>query len=182
MIYGSCSEDMEQSSRTWKGTLEDLKAFILTEIDEETAAHTTWRSPGGGTWNFESKLLAVTGLTKSQNIYFDGEKGNNLIERVHGFLKRRKSASETSSYVDLLESQSQVEDESVACTTSDHLQNTAGNSVKVYSLSNNDITANKNTNFDHEKQGEAILHAESINRDNSNVKLLSENACSKSTD
>ena len=69
----------------WKGALEDLKAFILTEIDEETAANTTWRSPGGGTWNFESKLLAVTWLTKSQNIYFDREKGYNLIQRVHGF-------------------------------------------------------------------------------------------------
>ena len=121
----------------------------------------------------------MTWLTKSQNIYFDGEKGNNLIERVHGFLKRRKSASETSSYVDLLESQSQVEDESVTCTTSDHLQNSASNSEKVYSLSNNDITVNKNTNFDHKKQGEAILHAESINHDNSTMKLLSENVLNR---
>ena len=81
--------------------------------------------------------------------------------------------------MELLESQSQVGNKSVACITSDHLQNTAGNSVKVYSSSNNDISANKNTNFDHKKQGEAILHAESINHDNSTVKLLNENVLNR---
>ena len=34
--------DINKNKLQWKGTLKDLKAFILTEIDEET-------SPGGGT-------------------------------------------------------------------------------------------------------------------------------------
>ncbi len=56
--------------------------LVLSEVDEETAESTTWRASSGGTWNFESKLLSVTWLTKSQNIYFDGEKGNDLTECI----------------------------------------------------------------------------------------------------
>jgi hypothetical protein len=33
---------------TWSGTLEDLKAFVLKIVDEETAESSTWRSPSGG--------------------------------------------------------------------------------------------------------------------------------------
>ena len=59
----------------WVGSLQDLKAFVLTEVDEEIAESTTWRSPSGGTWKFENKVLSVTCKTKSNNIYFEGEKG-----------------------------------------------------------------------------------------------------------
>ena len=48
----------------------------------------TWRSPRGGKWLFDSKLLSVTWLTKSQDIHFDGEKGSDLMERIHSFLKQ----------------------------------------------------------------------------------------------
>lgn len=44
-----CYFDVKKDKLQWKGTLEDLKAFILTEIDEETAVNTSWHSPGGGT-------------------------------------------------------------------------------------------------------------------------------------
>jgi hypothetical protein len=33
----------------WTGSLEDLKAAVLTVVDEQTAETTTWRSPSGGT-------------------------------------------------------------------------------------------------------------------------------------
>jgi hypothetical protein len=33
-------------------------------------------------------LLSVTWLTKSQNIHFDGEKGSDLMEQIHSFLKK----------------------------------------------------------------------------------------------
>ncbi|CAB4032593.1 Tetratricopeptide repeat 28 [Paramuricea clavata] len=80
--------NIKRSKLIWTGSLETLKAFVLTEIDEETAETTTWRSPSGGKWLFDSKLLSVTWLTKSQNIYFDGEKGSDLMERIHSFLKQ----------------------------------------------------------------------------------------------
>ena len=51
--------DDKKNKLQWKGTLEDLKAFVLTEIDEETAASNNWRSPGGGSWNFESQALTT---------------------------------------------------------------------------------------------------------------------------
>ena len=66
----------------WTGTLEDLKAFVLTEINEETAERTNSRAPNGGTWVFYSELLSVTWYSKSKNIVFDGEKGKDLTERI----------------------------------------------------------------------------------------------------
>ena len=81
-IFDGCF-DIRKNKLQWKGTLEELKAFVVTEVDDETAAKTTWHSPGGGKWKFESNSLAVTWLTKSQNIYFSGDNSTNLIERVH---------------------------------------------------------------------------------------------------
>ena len=71
--------DTKDDKLKWKGSLEDLKAFILTEIDEETADSTSWRSPGGGKWCFESKELAVTWQKKSMNIQFGGERGKEVL-------------------------------------------------------------------------------------------------------
>ena len=67
----------------WTGTLEDLKAFVLTEIDEETAKTTTWRSPSGGKWCFGSQDLKVTWYTKSQTICFEGNKADDLCKRIN---------------------------------------------------------------------------------------------------
>ena len=47
--------DTKDDKLNWKVSLEDLKSFVLTEIDEETADSTSWRSPSGGKWCFESK-------------------------------------------------------------------------------------------------------------------------------
>ena len=80
--------NIKRSKLIWTGSLETLKAFVLTEVDEETAETTTWRSPSGGKWLFDSKLLSVTWLTRSQNIHFDGDKGSDLMERIHSFLKQ----------------------------------------------------------------------------------------------
>ena len=64
------------------GYLEDLKALVLTEVDEDTAQSTTWRSPSGGKWSFESKVLTITWHSRNEYIYFRSEKGNELFERV----------------------------------------------------------------------------------------------------
>ena len=77
----------------WVGSLQDLKAFVLTEVDEEIAENTTWRSPSGGTWKFENKALSVTWQTKSNNIYFEGEKGKEVIKRINSFLKQGEADS-----------------------------------------------------------------------------------------
>ena len=70
----------------WTGSLENLKAFVLVEVDDETAEKTTWRSPSGGTWVFDSELLSVTWHSKSKNINFDGKKSKVLTERIHSYL------------------------------------------------------------------------------------------------
>ena len=67
----------------WTGTLEDLKAFVLTEIDEETAKTTTWRSPSGGKWCFGSQDLKVTWYTKRQTVCFEGNKADDLCKRIN---------------------------------------------------------------------------------------------------
>ena len=82
--------NIKRSKLIWTGSLETLKAFVLTEIDESTADSTTWRSSSGGKWVFNSKLLSVTWLTNSQNIRFDGERGSDLTERIYSFLKQKE--------------------------------------------------------------------------------------------
>ena len=52
--------DVKKNKLKWTGSREDLKAFDLTLIDEETGEATTWRSLSGGKWIFESKPLVVT--------------------------------------------------------------------------------------------------------------------------
>ena len=81
--------DIKKGKLIWTGSLETLKAFVLTEVDEATAERTTWRSPIGGKWLFDSKLLSVSWLTKSQDIHFDSERGSDLTERIHSFLEQK---------------------------------------------------------------------------------------------
>ena len=91
VLYGYF--DVKKNKLKWTGSLEDLKAFVLTLIDEETAEATTWRSPSGGKWIFESKPLVVTWQMKSENIYFEGEKSVALEEQIKTFMERSKLAS-----------------------------------------------------------------------------------------
>ena len=81
---------LKKNKLQWTGTLEDLKAFMLTEINENIAESTSWRSPSGGTWQFDSKPLSVTWHSKSGNIYFKGENGEDLTERVHSLVNLRQ--------------------------------------------------------------------------------------------
>ena len=46
ILYGNFC--YKKDKRKWVGSLQDLKAFVLTEVDEEIAESTTWRSPSGG--------------------------------------------------------------------------------------------------------------------------------------
>ena len=59
---------------------------------EETAETTTWRSPSGGKWIFESKPLVVTSQMKSEHIYFEGEKSVALEEQIKTYMERSKLA------------------------------------------------------------------------------------------
>ena len=90
VLYGYF--DVKKNKLKWTGSLEDLKAFVLTLIDEETAEATTWRSPSGGKWIFESKPLVVTWQMKSENIYFEGEKSVALEEQIKSYIERSKLA------------------------------------------------------------------------------------------
>ena len=79
---------LKKNKLKWLGSLEDLKAFVLTEISEETTENAAWRSPSGGTWQFDSEMLSVTWHSKSQNIYFKGEYGDDLTKRVHSYVNQ----------------------------------------------------------------------------------------------
>ena len=76
---------LKKNKLKWTSTLADLKAFLL---DEEKAANSSWRSPSGGTWVFESDQLKVTWHSKSKNISFEGASGKDLAERIILLLTR----------------------------------------------------------------------------------------------
>jgi hypothetical protein len=59
--------------------------------------------------------------------------------------------------------------------SSESFTNTAAKSVIDHSTSGNVVAADKNTNIEHEKQGEVILHTESTNQDKSTMKSLNGN-------
>jgi hypothetical protein len=98
-LYGNFC--LKKNKVKWTGTLEGLKAFVVTEINENTAESTSWQSPGGRTWNFDSELLSVTWHKTSENIYFKGEKGNDLTKRVYSFLTASEGAAETADPVEV---------------------------------------------------------------------------------
>ena len=91
ILYGNVC--YKKDKRKWVGSLQDLKAFVLNEVDEEIAESTTWRSPSGGTWKFENKVLSVTWQAKSQNIYFEGDKRKEVVKRINLFLKQGEADS-----------------------------------------------------------------------------------------
>ena len=74
---------LKKNKLIWTGSLEDLKAFVLTEVDETIASNTTWQSPRGGTLCFDSDQLKVTWNSKSQTLYFEGIKATELTKRIH---------------------------------------------------------------------------------------------------
>ena len=76
---------LKKNKLKWTSTLANLKAFLL---DEEKAANSSWRSPSGGTWVFESDQLKVTWHSKSENISFEGASGKDLAERIISLLTR----------------------------------------------------------------------------------------------
>ncbi|CAB3985430.1 Hypothetical predicted protein [Paramuricea clavata] len=72
---------------TWSGSLEDLKAFVLTIVDEETAESSTWRSPSGGKWCFDSDQLKVTWYIRRAKQYsLKGPKLNICLHEYMVFL------------------------------------------------------------------------------------------------
>lgn len=79
---------LKKNKLKWTRSLADLKAFLFTELDEETAANSSWRSPSGGTWVFESDQLKVTWHSKSENINFEGARGKDLADRITSLLTR----------------------------------------------------------------------------------------------
>ena len=86
---------LNKSKLKWKGTLEDLKAFVLVEIDANTAENVNWKSPSGGKWTFDSEALSVTWHKASENIYLKGERGNHLMKQIHMFLTAKAKEATT---------------------------------------------------------------------------------------
>ena len=152
VLYGYFNN--KRNKLIWTGSLEDLKALALTEIDENTAQSTTWRSPSGGKWSFESKVLSITWHSKSKYIYFGGEKGNDLLEQIQSFLKQNENVSDNGGIdesrlqkaLDSLVSD-ESDDESIADDTSQNLPSRPKG-------------AGKNLRNQHGKQGETASKSE----------------------
>ena len=81
VLYGYFNT--KKNKLKWTGSLEDLKAFVLTEIDEETADNTTWRSTGGAA-EMEFRKQAV-------NSYLADEKREHTLRRREGKRLNRSS-------------------------------------------------------------------------------------------
>jgi hypothetical protein len=69
-----------KSKLKWSGTLEEFKVFVLTGISEEIAENTSL---------YDSKMLSFTWHSKSDNIYFKGEKGDDLTKPVYSYVNQR---------------------------------------------------------------------------------------------
>ena len=84
--------DLNKSKLKWKGTLEDLKAFVLAEIDANTAENVNWKSPSGGKWTFDSEALSdALGSANPIETALDNSIGNLLADeddtKKHNFSK-----------------------------------------------------------------------------------------------
>ena len=155
VLYGHFN--IKRNKIIWIGSLENLKALVLTEVDEDTAQNTTWRSPGGGKWSFESKMLSITWHSKSEYIYFGGEKGNSLLKRVQSFLEQGEDASSNG---DAAESQLRKSLENILTEDSDDASITDDISQNSLCIANECEGAKKLIN-QHEKHGEAAPNPKS---------------------
>lgn len=103
VIHGLCDHFcLKNSKLKWTGSLEDLKVFILTEVDEETDKSTGWKSPSGGTWTFVSYVLSVTWHKKSENIFFKERNSDDLTELIYSYIKKSKNVAETVGFVEVI--------------------------------------------------------------------------------
>ena len=84
-----------KSKLTWSGTLNDLKTFVSTIIDEKAAESAVWRSPSGGKWCFTCEDLEITWHSKSGAIIFDVVKAGNLVKRIKDILSKPDDAVKT---------------------------------------------------------------------------------------
>jgi hypothetical protein len=171
VLYGYFNT--KKNKLKWTGSLEDLKAFVLTEIDEDTADNTIWRSPDDGRWNFKSNQLTVTWLTKSENIFFGGEKGNDLTAQVYTFLRRNEinaqndnTANLNRSVESLLAEESEEESED---SPEESLDRINALSKKAQGIANRGSDIALGAAYEHEKYGEDMSYEKSQNLHNSST-------------
>ena len=53
----------------------------------------SWCSPSDGTWKFKSDVVSVTWQMKSQNIYFEGEKSEEMSKRIISLINQYMNTS-----------------------------------------------------------------------------------------
>jgi hypothetical protein len=85
----------KKNKLTWSGTMNDLKSFVSTIIDEKAAESTAWRSPSGGKWCFTGEDLVITWYSKSGAIIFDGTKAGNLVKRLKDIFSKPDDVEKT---------------------------------------------------------------------------------------
>ena len=181
VLYGYF--DVKKDTLKWSGSLEDLKAFVLTVIDEETAETTTWRSPSGGKWVFESKPLVVTWQMKSKNIYFEGQMSTALEDQVKTHIESKLESGNDELMSDAEQQQQQSLDDSTlssrcepdASVPSDiHTKENDVGAIKSYPISvdNSSQTYEARPNEHHLTQGGRDCACRQASRDIESLKSI----------
>jgi hypothetical protein len=118
-------------------------------------------------WNFESKQLTVTWLTKSENILFGGEKGNDLTDRVYEINAQNDNTANLKRTVEsLLAEESEEESEDSPEESLDRI-NTLSKKAQGIANRGNDIALG--AVYQHEKYGEDMSYKKSQNLHNSST-------------
>ena len=109
----------------------------------------------GGKWNFESKVLSITWHSKSKYIYFGGEKGNDLLERIRSFLTQNENVSDNGGI-----DESRIQ-KALGCLLSDDSddESIADDTSKKVPSRSKEIGAGKNLRNQHGKQGETASNS-----------------------
>lgn len=153
--------------------------------------------PGGEAKQFKNKDLDIRWYPTTRSITVSGNLENEIKEKLHSlaFISKQlqdnaennEEAPDNDDHNDKYSNRSFVNDD--PATSQELLQelssefptNVAVEPFIDRNTSDNVVAADKNTNIEHEKQGEAILHTESTNQEKSTMKSLNGNVLNMPT-
>ncbi|CAB4040629.1 Hypothetical predicted protein [Paramuricea clavata] len=169
----------------WADSLESLKLFVEEVLN---IANGIWICPGGEAKQFKNKDLDIRWYPTTKSITVSGNLENEIKEKLHSlaFISKQlqvnaennEEAPDHDDHNDtnrsFVNDDPPISQELLQELSSESPTNIAAKSFIDHSTSDN-VAADKNTNIEHEKQGEAILHTESTNQHKSTMKSLNGN-------
>ena len=171
-----------------------MKLFVEEVLN---IANGIWICPGSEAKQFKNKDLDIRWYPTTKSITVSGNLENEIKEKLHSLAsiskqllvnaENNEEAPDHDNHNDKNTNRSFVKDDPAISLellqelSSESFTNTAAKSVIDHSTSDNVVAADKNTNIEHEKQGEAILHTESTYQDKSTMKSLNGNVLNMPT-